>query len=264
MTQITIINILLFIFVTLFPIISFIIPAYNLKAQNTISRKNYIYIRSFILILILILLGINAALYYILLFILPEYLYLKMKKSSISTFEKISLISLIMVSFFYVFYQTNLEMFNRVFDEIQSIYFKTFEIDKNILVNAINYVKDRIIYMAYVFFYITAFMIYFLFERKYIKKWFLNYYLLIIFVFCQILITLNVTQSIVVINLLLIVKFIYTIFGIKELFFLLEKNIKFKFFRYMIILFLYFYLQEVVFIIGGFRSFKIKLKKRDS
>ncbi len=277
--QYYIFNVVVFMLSLNIPFIGIILPFYNINNNRKLSINKIIFLKTFILTTIFFISSINSiknaeiniVLYFLLYFgVELLYYFLKNKEFQIKEFDKILAASIILSSIgvLYFVFRSNviIEILNQNMEETRKIITENFNPEKvrdfeAILKSTEEYIKSYGIFFLYCLIFGMNFFTYIFLKGNPIKTWELNYYWLVPFSVMFIatsLFDMPKRAELYMENFSLMVFLSYYVFGIKELFIASSRFIRNNIINSIIVFLLSLNFPGIIFIYGGFMSFRKK------
>ena len=124
----------------------------------------------------------------------------------------------------------------------------------------LEYMKENFIFISFLSLFIVNYMINFMYRKYSSSNWEMSYLGLLVYIIPVIMIKISGEGSFLLKNLTAIGQFIYIIYGIKTVYKLISKKLNTKIYTKMLSVVAAIIFPQILFLIGAFKSFDIKIK----
>ncbi|MGM0507727.1 MAG: hypothetical protein ACQERZ_00965 [Fusobacteriota bacterium] len=249
---------LMYIVSMFFPIIGFFIPIIGIKEFRSNKKNNILVGHLIISFLILLLFNLNFVIHYIFIYVGMEIIFIFLdKKNNFNIYQKVIITSLVFTIFIGLYIKININQMEQILNETQNIYVSNFGFDKENIELVMQTLEKYFLSIIFIYFFFENYMIYFILKKDQKSQWDFNYYLLLIYILVFFLKNILQYNNNYIINILLILKIPYIFYGIRKSYEKLEKVIKNKFLRSLMVISVTMISYNIMFIIGSIISFKI-------
>lgn len=258
---VSVLTILVYFTLSVFmPILSYLVPYYKIKKVNIFGSR-YRLIINLIVAIILYILNVKILLVYLIYPFLTEFLfYITQRYIKIKTFDRIvimSLISTIIISFILYYNRIYIE---NVLEEAIKISSENLNMNIQDLYKSFKILKENLLSSIFSYLFIGNIFLFLALAANTYEKWKISCYWLLPFMFLIILNNiLNINFNLnLQNNIIMIIRYIYTWYGIKTLYQLSGKiGVKFNILKHMISIIMGIFYPLPVFVIGALASFEI-------
>lgn len=250
--------VLLFLLSLLMPVMSFALPIYKIK-----KMKNFTFREKLIAnIIVIILIGlINPWLtpFYLGFFIVIEslYNYFISKGDKVKKFDRIVIISLVTTALMTGLLFLLKDDINNNMGLLMEVYEKNFQISKAESLEVFEMIKNSVVYYIFIYTILSVFAMYISLDIKDYSQWEISFEWLLIYLLGYFAIHLFKIDNFYTNNILGIGECIFIFFGVKTLYSVFSKKIKYKGIANMIAVMLGLLFPFGTFVIGVFGGFKI-------
>jgi hypothetical protein len=150
------------------------------------------------------------------------------------------------------FYQTALKMNAEQGMEFMSAMTATFN-------EALLYLKEKFLFISFITLFVINYLINYMY-RKHSSKWEVSYLGLLVYIIPVLVMKITGNRSFLLENLTLIGQFIYIIYGIKAIYKVISKKVNAKIYTRLLSVAAAIIFPKILFLIGAFKSFNIKIK----
>lgn len=247
---------LVFNLAMLFPITSFVFPAYKIKANNKLSLNEIIVI-NVILFFLVGFISKLALVFYISLFLVLEifyYLFEKIKLE-IKIFDRIiitSIISTVCLLLFLDYANGTLELMKKT---ISDVYINQYGVSKRDLSLIFGYMRKYKIFLLYAYTGFVGYFTYLVTKKAEYKKWKISYQWVILYIIAFFINRYADFGKVVAINTMVAVKTAYALYGVKLIYNLIDSKINNSMISQVIALTVGFYFSSITFIVGALECF---------
>lgn len=250
--------VLLFLLSLLMPVMSFALPIYKIKKMKNFTFREKVIVN----IIVIILIGlINPWLipFYLGFFVVIEslYNYFIFKGDRIKKFDRIVIISLITTAIMTMLLFLLKDDINNNMGLLMEVYEKNFQISKAESLEVFEMIKNSAVYYIFIYAILSVFAMYISLDIKDYSQWEISFEWLLIYLLGYFAIHLFKIDNFYTNNILGIGECIFIFFGVKTLYSVFSKKIKYKGIANMIAVMLGLLFPFGTFIIGVFGGFKI-------
>lgn len=257
--------VLLFILSLLMPVMSFTLPIYKIKKMKRFTSKEKIIV-NIVAMLLIALINPWLLLFYIGFFVVIEglYKYFIYTGDKVKKFDRIIIISLLVTVIMGGLLFLLKDDINNNMGLLMEIYEKNFQISRSESLEIFNMIKDSSLYYIFIYSILTVFMMYVSLDIKDYSEWKISFEWLLLYVIGYFIIHLFKIDNFYINNIFDIGECIFVFFGIKTLYSMFSKKIKYKGLSNMLavtVALLFPYGTFLIGVLGGFKIDKNKLEK---
>ena len=235
--------VLLFLLSLLMPVMSFALPIYKIK-----KMKNFTFREKLIAnIIVIILIGLIESLYN----------YFISKGDKVKKFDRIVIISLVTTALMTGLLFLLKDDINNNMGLLMEVYEKNFQISKAESLEVFEMIKNSAVYYIFIYAILSVFAMYISLDIKDYSQWEISFEWLLIYLLGYFAIHLFKIDNFYTNNILGIGECIFIFFGVKTLYSVFSKKIKYKGIANMIAVMLGLLFPFGTFVIGVFGGFKI-------
>jgi hypothetical protein len=150
-------------------------------------------------------------------------------------------------------YETALKMSAEETAELMSAMTSTFHV-------ALTYMKNNFLFISFICLFVLNYSINFVHRKDSSSKWEISYLGLLVYIIPVLVIKFTGKSGFLLENLLEIGQFIYMIYGIKAIYNLISKKVRVKGYTRILSIIAAVIFPKLLFLIGAFKSFNIKIK----
>lgn len=257
--------VLLFLLSLLMPVMSFTLPIYRIKKMRDFSSREKLIVNIVVIILIA-LINPWLILFYLGFFMVIEvlYQYFNHRGKSIKKFDRIVITAIATTAIMAGILFLLKDDINNNMGLLMEVYEKNFQISKSESLELFNTIKESSIYYIFVYSILAVFMMYISLDIDDYPNWKVSFEWLIIYVLGYFIIHLFKIDNFYINNIFKIGECIFIFFGIKTLYLMFSKNIKYRGVSNILavaVALLFPFGAFLVGVLGGFKIDKIKIEK---
>lgn len=256
MIKITLNIILLFLASSMVPLGSFILPIYKIKKMPTLNSKNRL-LANLISGGVIYFIDNKLFFVYIGFFLLLEGLYYLFEKTSIEIFDRIFISTAITTAVGYLLMRTFIGTPNDLIVILEGIYKEYLSLDQVTVTTMISYIKKHLLSIMFTYSLVINYFTYFILKGKEYRKWNISYLWVLVYIVTFFIDKTLKIDNFYVKNLYSITTLIYIIYGIKVLYTLFRKKIKWKVYGKGLAIITACLFPIGIFILGAMNSFGI-------
>lgn len=257
--------VLLFLLSLLMPVMSFALPIYKIKKMKNLTSKERIIVNIAVMIIIA-LINPLLLLFYVGFFIVVEFLYycFKFRLVNIKKFDRIiitSIVVTILMGMLLIFMKTEI---NSNMQLLMEVYEKNLQLSKSESLEIFEQIKENSLYYIFIYNILNIFMMYISLDIEDYQNWKISFEWLLIYIGGYFTIHLFKVENFYINNLFNIGEVIFIFYGVKTLYSLFYKKIKYKGINNMLavmIALLYPFGTFIIGVLGGFKIDKFIDKK---
>jgi len=227
MIKITLNIILLFLASSLIPLGSFVLPIYKIKKMPMLSSKNRL-LANFISGSVIYFIDNKLFFVYIGFFLLLEGLYYLFEKTSIEIFDRIFISTAITTVVGYLLMRTFIGTSDDLIVIIEGTYKEYLSLDQITISTMVSYIKQHLLFIMFTYSLVINYFTYFVLKGKGYRKWNISYLWVLIYIVTFFIDKTLKIDNFYVKNLYSITTLVYIIYGIKVLYSIFRKKIKWK------------------------------------
>lgn len=262
MIKVTLNIILLFLASSLIPLGSFILPVYKIKKMPRLNSKNRLFTN---LISGGVIYFIDDKLFfvYIAFFLLLEGLYYVFERTSIEIFDRIFISTTLTTVMGYLLMRTFIGTPNDLMIILDGMYREYLVLDPAMITTMMSYIKQHLLVVMFTYSLVINYFTYFILKGKEYREWNISYLWILIYIVTFFIDKTLKIDNFYVKNLYSITTLIYVIYGIKVLYSMLRKKIKWRVYGQILAIVTAYLFPISIFILGVMNSFgMIKIIKR--
>lgn len=257
--------VLLFLLSLLMPVMSFALPIYKIKKMKNFTPREKMIVNVVVMALIA-LINPWLLLFYVGFFMVIEFLYkyFNYMGSSIKKFDRIVIISLIVTVVMGVLLFLMKDDINSNLGLLMEAYEKNFQISKAESMEIFEMIKEDSLYYIFLYSILSTFIMYISLDINDYSDWEISFEWLLIYIVGYFAIHLFKMDNFYINNIMNIGESIFIFFGVKTLYSLFGKKMKYKGISNMLAVMVGLLFPFVTFIIGVLGGFKIDRIKIDT
>ena len=151
------------------------------------------------------------------------------------------------------FYETALKLSGEESEKFMSAMTSNFN-------TTLEYMKDNFIFISFLSLFIINYMINFMYRKHSSSNWEMSYLGLLVYIIPVLIIKISGQSSFLLKNLTAIGQFIYIIYGMKAVYKFINKRLNTRIYTKILSVIAAIIFPQILFLIGAFKSFNIKIK----
>lgn len=271
----SIVSVFLYILALTMPITGFLLPTYKIRNMLTMKKWEWITVNITVPLAILMTVYILDFVFnirftysktlggYFFVFLPIELLYfmfIKIKKV-VPVFDRIIITGVVTSLLVFIYLQNASAEVAFIKKGLEEFYLKQYNIDSQALAAIFKVMKENALYIIYSYLGAVVYLTYYSLRRTEYSQWKISYQWLLFYIIPFLLIRFTHTQNIYLFNIMEMAKVSFVAYGIKILYNLINKKIKFDTVCQIIAVMIGVSFPNLIFILGGLHCFEfVKVK----